>query len=159
MNRSVSPAPSRWLFTTFARTGSACATVKAARREHLAFPRRCAKGAHKGELLWGLETIHAFFGKLAGWDLPGATVVANLRHCPERGFTKVGVCTWDRPGLLAKIADNADVDGYAYPGEAYLARQTGFTKRSVISAIRRLREAGELGQGFGFERSEKHARV
>jgi DNA invertase Pin-like site-specific DNA recombinase len=47
----------RWLFTTFARTGSACATVKAARREHLAFPRRCAKGAHKGELLWG-ELYH-----------------------------------------------------------------------------------------------------
>ena len=43
----------RWLFATFARTGSACATVRAARAEQLAFPRRCAKGAHKGELLWG----------------------------------------------------------------------------------------------------------
>jgi DNA invertase Pin-like site-specific DNA recombinase len=43
----------RWVFATFARTGSACATVKAARQEHLAFPRRCAKGVHKGELLWG----------------------------------------------------------------------------------------------------------
>jgi len=43
----------RWLFATFARTGSACATVKAARGEQLAFPRRCAKGTHKGELLWG----------------------------------------------------------------------------------------------------------
>jgi DNA invertase Pin-like site-specific DNA recombinase len=42
----------RWLFATFARTGSACATVKAARQEQLAFPRRCAKGVHKGELLW-----------------------------------------------------------------------------------------------------------
>jgi len=47
----------RWLFATFARTGSARATVKAARREHLAFPRRCGKGAHKGELLWG-ELCH-----------------------------------------------------------------------------------------------------
>jgi DNA invertase Pin-like site-specific DNA recombinase len=43
----------RWLFAAFARTGSACATVKAARNEKLAFPRRCAKGPHKGELLWG----------------------------------------------------------------------------------------------------------
>lgn len=42
----------RWLFSTFARTGSACATVKAARLEHLAFPRRCSRGAQKGELLW-----------------------------------------------------------------------------------------------------------
>ena len=43
----------RWLFTAFARTGSACATVRAARHEQVTFPRRCAKGLHKGELLWG----------------------------------------------------------------------------------------------------------
>ena len=42
----------RWLFDTFERTGSACATVRAARVEQLAFPRRCAKGPHKGELMW-----------------------------------------------------------------------------------------------------------
>ncbi len=42
----------RWLFAAFARTGSACATVNAARNEKLAFPRRCSKGPHKGELLW-----------------------------------------------------------------------------------------------------------
>ena len=42
----------RWLFDTFARTGSACAIVRAAREQHLAFPHPCAKGAHKGELLW-----------------------------------------------------------------------------------------------------------
>lgn len=46
----------KWVFTTFQRTGSARATVKAARQENLAFPRRCARGAHKGELVWsGLE--------------------------------------------------------------------------------------------------------
>lgn len=42
----------RWLFATFARTGSACATVRAARQEDLAFPHRCSKGPHKGELMW-----------------------------------------------------------------------------------------------------------
>ena len=42
----------RWLFDTFERTGSACATVRAARVQQLAFPRRCAKGPHKGELMW-----------------------------------------------------------------------------------------------------------
>ena len=42
----------KWVFTTFERTGSARATVKAARQENLAFPRRCARGAHKGELVW-----------------------------------------------------------------------------------------------------------
>ena len=42
----------RWLFATFARAGSACATVRAARQERLAFPHRCSKGPHKGELMW-----------------------------------------------------------------------------------------------------------
>jgi [protein-PII] uridylyltransferase len=67
-------------------------------------PPRYWESVTKNELTWGLETIHNFFGKLKSWDLPGAPVVASLRHCPERGFTKVLVCTWDRLGLLAKIA-------------------------------------------------------
>jgi DNA invertase Pin-like site-specific DNA recombinase len=46
----------RWLFETFRRTGSAMATARAARNQGLAFPRRCGKGPHKGELLWtGLD--------------------------------------------------------------------------------------------------------
>jgi DNA invertase Pin-like site-specific DNA recombinase len=55
----------RWLFATFARTGSACAVVKAAQQEGLLFPHRCARGPHKGELLWSplahgqvLRTLH-----------------------------------------------------------------------------------------------------
>ncbi len=43
----------RWLFATFARTGSASATVKAARLENLMFPRRCRQGERGRELLWG----------------------------------------------------------------------------------------------------------
>ena len=42
----------RWLFATFRRTGSATATARAARQQGLAFPRRCGKGPHQGELLW-----------------------------------------------------------------------------------------------------------
>ena len=49
----------RWLFATFRQTGSAMATARAARHQGLAFPRRCGKGAHKGELLWtGLDHSH-----------------------------------------------------------------------------------------------------
>jgi [protein-PII] uridylyltransferase len=58
----------------------------------------------RAELIWGLETVHAFLAKLMAWETPGAPAVASLRHCPERGFTQVMVCTLDRPGLLAKIA-------------------------------------------------------
>jgi hypothetical protein len=42
----------RAFFGTFARTGSATATVKAFRQQGLLFPRRLKKGPHKGDLLW-----------------------------------------------------------------------------------------------------------
>jgi Recombinase zinc beta ribbon domain/Recombinase len=41
-----------FLFTTFERTGSATATMKAFRKNELLFPRRVRKGARKGELIW-----------------------------------------------------------------------------------------------------------
>jgi len=47
----------RLLFETFARMGSATATVKAFRREGLSFPRRIRFGPHQGELVWG-ELTH-----------------------------------------------------------------------------------------------------
>ena len=44
-----------YLFAAFARTGSASATVRHFREQHLRFPRRPRSGPHKGELLW--ETL------------------------------------------------------------------------------------------------------
>jgi Recombinase len=41
------------LFMTFARTGSARATVTAFAKEGLSFPRRLHRGPHRGELAWG----------------------------------------------------------------------------------------------------------
>lgn len=67
-------------------------------------PVRYWESVTKGELIWALETVHAFLAKLREWETPGAPAVATFRHCPERGFTKVMICTLDRPGLLAKIA-------------------------------------------------------
>jgi len=46
------------LFRTFARTGSAVATVKAFRKQNLLFPRRTRVGPSKGKVLWG-ELTHS----------------------------------------------------------------------------------------------------
>jgi DNA invertase Pin-like site-specific DNA recombinase len=43
----------RTFFDTFARTGSATATVRGFREQGLLFPRRLTTGAHKGEVAWG----------------------------------------------------------------------------------------------------------
>src|SRR5262249_55992091 len=45
--------PSPLSFTTYERTGSACATVKDSREQGLLFPRRLRRGVRQGELAWG----------------------------------------------------------------------------------------------------------
>jgi DNA invertase Pin-like site-specific DNA recombinase/G:T/U-mismatch repair DNA glycosylase len=42
----------RLFFETFRRTGSATATLKTFRHQHLKFPRRARAGPHQGEVLW-----------------------------------------------------------------------------------------------------------
>jgi DNA invertase Pin-like site-specific DNA recombinase len=41
------------VFRSFEHTGSACATVRHCRHQHLLFPRRVRSGAHQGEIVWG----------------------------------------------------------------------------------------------------------
>jgi [protein-PII] uridylyltransferase len=68
-------------------------------------PSRYWERVTKSELIWGLETVRAYFGKVAAGGTASATaVVADSRHYPERGFSKVMICARDRLGLLAKIA-------------------------------------------------------
>ncbi|HVM59971.1 MAG TPA: hypothetical protein VMV72_03810 [Verrucomicrobiae bacterium] len=55
-------------------------------------------------LRWHLEIVHEFIDGLAGSDVMLAPPVVRWRHLPDRGFSEVIVCTWDRLGLLAKIA-------------------------------------------------------
>jgi [protein-PII] uridylyltransferase len=51
-----------------------------------------------------LEIIHAFLDSLRESDVDGTRPVVRWRHSPDRGVTAVEVCTWDRLGLLAKVA-------------------------------------------------------
>ena len=51
-----------------------------------------------------LGIIHEFFASLRASDSDGTTPVVRWRHAPERGVTEIEVCSWDRLGLLAKVA-------------------------------------------------------
>ena len=55
-------------------------------------------------LRWHLEMIHDFFASLAQTESMMTTPVVRWRHFQDRGITEVAVCTWDRLGLLAKVA-------------------------------------------------------
>ena len=55
-------------------------------------------------LRWHLNVLRAFFSRLNA-DGPNVTApVVRWRHLPERGYTEVAVCTWDRIGLMARVA-------------------------------------------------------
>src|SRR4051794_41554845 len=67
-------------------------------------PTRYWETVTKGELVWALETVHAFLEKLRTWEAPGAPAVATLRHLPERRFTRRMVWTWVQTGFLSLIS-------------------------------------------------------
>ena len=87
----------RLLFGTFARTGSATATVKAFREQGLLFPRRPRSGPNKGRLVWvelthsrTLQILHnpryagAFvFGRRKGNRRPDGTVSDRMLPLDE----------------------------------------------------------------------------
>ena len=67
-------------------------------------PLRYWPRVEEATLRWHLDIIHEFIDGLTGSDVLLAPPVLRWRHVPERGFSEVVVCTWDRLGLLAKIA-------------------------------------------------------
>ena len=71
----------RFLFETFSRTESACATVKTFRNKGLKFPRQPRSGPSKGLLLWG-ELMHSqVLRTLHNPRYTGAFVYGRRRSC------------------------------------------------------------------------------
>jgi DNA invertase Pin-like site-specific DNA recombinase len=69
----------RFLFRTFQRTGSASATVRAFRRDHVPFPRRVRSGPHHGALAWGELQHHDVLRILHNPCYAGAFVFGRTR--------------------------------------------------------------------------------
>jgi [protein-PII] uridylyltransferase len=55
-------------------------------------------------LHWHLRILRAFYAGLNQDGRRAVMPVVRWRHQPSRGYTEVVVCTWDRVGLLAKVA-------------------------------------------------------
>lgn len=118
------------LFETFARTGSASATVKHFREQRLRFPRRPRSGTHKGELLWAplyhwhvLRALHnprytgAFcFGRTRTRKRVDGTIA--IESLPREEWTVLlpgahpGYVTWEQfEANLKRLRDNAQARG------------------------------------------------
>lgn len=118
------------LFETFARTGSASATVKHFREQGLCYPRRPRSGTHKGELLWAplyhwhvLRALHnpryagAFcFGRTHTRKRVDGTIM--IETLPREEWTVLlpgahpGYVTWEQfEANLKRLRDNAQAHG------------------------------------------------
>lgn len=94
----------RFLFRIFPRLGSACATVRACRREGVAFPRRLRSGPHQGELVWGELRHEDVLRLLHLCRLLHASAPIKLED-RSRGTTIIVMeTTQDRPGDNASRA-------------------------------------------------------
>ena len=67
-------------------------------------PARYWECVTEDELVWGLQTVHRFLSRLTDSQDDGAIAVMDARHFPEQNCTKVLVSTWDRLGLLTRLA-------------------------------------------------------
>ncbi len=67
-------------------------------------PRRYWLRVKENELFWHFEILHAFFEKLIQIDEENVSFVVRWQHFPNRGYSEVVVCSWNRHGLFAKIA-------------------------------------------------------
>lgn len=67
-------------------------------------PGRYWEQVNDAETLLHLQTVHAFFEGLTAGETEGTSPVVRWRHLPDRGVTEVLVSTWDRHGLLVKVA-------------------------------------------------------
>ena len=120
----------RTFFETFARTGSATATVRSFREQGLLFPRRLPAGAHKGDVAWGplhhsraLRVLKnprytgAFvYGRTQSRRSPGGRELR--RQLPREQWHTVilgahpGYISWgDYEANLARLHENAQANG------------------------------------------------
>jgi DNA invertase Pin-like site-specific DNA recombinase len=118
------------LFSTFARTGSASATVRHFRRRGLRFPRRPRSGPHQGELVWEslrhwrvLRVLHnpryagAFcFGRTRTHKRPHGTV--EIEALPREQWVVLlpeahpGYLSWEQfETNVRRLKDNAQAHG------------------------------------------------
>lgn len=67
-------------------------------------PERYWAGVDAATVRWHLGLVRTFLQCLDDDGEQTLVPVVRWRHFPDRHVTEVGICTWDRPGLLARVA-------------------------------------------------------
>jgi len=102
------------------------------------------------QILTDLEIAHRFLHAQVLDDADAALApVVHWRNEPDRGYTQVKVCTWDRAGLFGKIAGSLSATGLTI-----LSAQI-FTRTDAIALDTFFVADAKTGQLAGTEQREK----
>jgi len=74
------------------------------RAQFQCMPERYWQQLAQADLLWHLNTIHCFLRSLVTSDSAEPPITVDWKKSGPGGLTHVVVCSWDRQGLLEKVA-------------------------------------------------------
>ncbi len=136
-----------FLFRTFRRSGSACATVRTFRQEQVPFPRRVRSGPHQGELVWGEPRHDDVLRILHNPCYAGAFVFGRTRTS-KTADGKIHIAALPRDQWQVVIHD-AHVGYITWDEyEAHLAQLAANSQTYAPQRLRPPREGPALLQGL-----------
>jgi [protein-PII] uridylyltransferase len=77
------------------------------------------------QILSHLTLVHRFMHYQVGEGDEALTPVVNWHNEPDRGYTEVQICTWDRGGLFSKICGALTAAGFNILGAEIFSRTDG----------------------------------
>jgi [protein-PII] uridylyltransferase len=80
----------------------------------------------RADLAWHLKTVHTFLQHVTDADAEATRPVVRWRRLSDRRLTELLVCTWDRHGLLAKVA------GAFALARVNIVRAVAYTRRDDV---------------------------
>lgn len=99
-----------------------------------------------------LRLVHRFLLRLVHPEADPLVPVLDWEDDPDRGCTRFKVCTWDRPGLFAKIAGSLAAAGLNILGARIFTRQDDIILDSFAVADAR---TGHLAEAAERDRCER----
>ena len=137
----------RFLFHTFQRAGSACATVRAFRQHHVPFPRRVRSGPHQGELVWGDLQHHDVLRLLHNPCYAGAFVFGRTRTSKTvDGTIRITSVPREQWQVVVRDAHVGYISWEAY--ERHLTQLAANSQAYTPQRLRPPREGPALLQGL-----------
>ncbi|MDA1272635.1 MAG: [protein-PII] uridylyltransferase [Verrucomicrobia bacterium] len=119
-------------------------------------PQRYFEAQSAAEIVSDLDLVHRFMGQLVREHEKALEPVVAWRNEPDRGYSIVHICTWDRAGLFSKIAGCVTASGLNILNAQIYTRSDGIILDRLFVADAR---TGLLAKSDERDKFERHLRI